>query len=44
MAPKFTDDHNPYDSDVLLTISSKEAFQAVITLNDYIVQNGKKKC
>ena len=36
-----TDDH-PDDSCVLQTVSSKEVFQAIVTLNNYLLQHEKK--
>ncbi len=32
------DDHDPDDSCILLNVSSKEAFQAIVTLNNYLLQ------
>lgn len=36
------DDHDPDDSCVLPIVSLKEVFQAVVTLNNYLVQHEKK--
>ena len=36
-----TDDHDPNNSSVLPSVSSKEVFQAVVTLNNFLLQNEK---
>ena len=36
------DDHDPDDIGVLPSVTSKEAFQAVVTWNNFLLQNEKK--
>lgn len=37
------DDHDSDDSGILPIVTPKDVFQAVVTLNKYLLQNEKKK-